>query len=368
MTTLGVIRETGPGERRVAVVPDTVPKLRAAGLDVLVEADAGTGAGFGDESYVAAGASIVAADELSARADIVVCVTPPAPDRLRAGQFLIGLLEPAARPAAVRAWAERGVTALSLDRLPRTVSRAQAMDALTSQAAVAGYKAVLVAADAYAGYFPMMTTAAGTMRPASVLVLGCGVAGLAAIGTARRLGAVVTASDVRPAARDDAASLGARWLSVGADAAGGGGYARALTDAEQEAQQAELDAALAGFDVVITTARVPGRRPPLLVTARAVAAMRPGSVLVDLAAGPLGGNVAGSMPDQTTVTPGGVTIVGAGDLAARVPTAASTAYSRNVAAVLAALIHDGAPVVDPDDDVLGALLVSQPAQELGGVA
>ena len=234
--------------------------------------------------------------------------------------------------------AARGVTAVSLDLLPRTLSRAQAMDALTSQANLAGYKAVLVAADTYGRYFPMLMTAAGTAKPAQVLVLGAGVAGLAAIGTARRLGAMVTGYDIRPQSRDEVRSLGARFLDLaGATLADGeGGYARALTDEERLAQQEALQQRIGEFDVVITTAQVPGRRPPLLVTAEAVKGMRPGSVVVDLAAGALGGNVEGTVADQRVVTEESVTLIGAGNLAAAMAPGASTAYARNVTAMLGA--------------------------------
>jgi NAD(P) transhydrogenase subunit alpha len=234
------------------------------------------------------------------------------------------------------------------------------MDALTSQANVAGYKAAVVAAEAYGGYFPMLMTAAGTVRPARVLVLGAGVAGLQAISTARRLGAVVSGYDVRPTARDDIASTGAAFLDVGhVSAEGQDGYARELGFDEQAAQQEALIEALNRFDVVITTAKVPGRRPPLLLPERALAALPPGSVVVDLAAGPDGGNVAGAQPDTAIVTAGGVTVIGAGNLAATAPRAASTAYARNVAAVLAHLVRGGELVFDRSDEITAGLLVCQ---------
>ena len=351
-TTVGVLRERAPGERRVALVPDVVARLTKAGASVLVEPGAGALAWFGDERYGWAGATLAPVDEICRDADVIVCVGPPGADiPLRAGRVVVGLLGRADRLV------ERGVTALSLDRLPRTLSRAQSMDALTSQASVAGYKAVVLAADTYGGFFPMLTTAAGTTRPAAVLVLGTGVAGLQAIGTARRLGALVTGYDVRPEARDEVASMGARFLELPVTAAGEGGYARELTDEERQAQQQALDEQVAGYDVVITTARVPGRRPPVLVTADALKGMTPGTVGVDLAAGPLGGNVEGAVPDATVVTGEGVTIVGAGDLAARMAPAASTAYARNIAALLTHLTRDGAVVIDPTDEITGALLV-----------
>jgi NAD(P) transhydrogenase subunit alpha len=242
----GVVRERGPGEQRVALVPESVARLGAAGIRVLAEHGAGAAAGFPDDDYVAAGAAVVPASELIGRADVVLCVRSPDPDALpglRPGQLLVGMLEPLRHPDLVRGWADRGITAVSLDLLPRTLSRAQPMDALSSQANVAGYKAVLVAAGAYRRFFPMLTTAAGTVKPAAVLVLGAGVAGLQAIGTARRLGAVVTAYDVRPEARDDVRSLGARFLDLAAVDAGSGrgGYARQLSAVERDTQQRQLE-------------------------------------------------------------------------------------------------------------------------------
>jgi NAD(P) transhydrogenase subunit alpha len=363
-TAVGVIRERGPGEHRVALVPGTVERLRSAGLNVLVETGAGAGAWFSDEDYLAAGATITAAAELFERAAVVLCVGPPDGDTalwLRGGQLLIGMLAPLEHPDLVRQLAGQGVTALSLDLVPRTLSRAQPMDALTSQANVAGYKAVLVAAGAYGGYFPLLMTAAGTVRPAAVLVLGTGVAGLQAIGTARRLGAVVTAYDIRPETKAEVESLGARFLdlSVVGSGSGSGGYARELSEAEHASQQRQLVSGLARFDVVITTARVPGRRPPVLVTTQALDGMRPGSVAVDLAASDLGGNVEGSIPDTTVVLGNGVTVIGAGNLPSSMATAASNAYARNVAALVTALVRDGVPNIDPADEIQAAVLVTQ---------
>jgi NAD(P) transhydrogenase subunit alpha len=256
------------------------------------------------------------------------------------------------------------VTAVSLELLPRTLSRAQSMDVLSSQANVAGYKAALVAADAYGRYFPMLMTAAGTSRPAQVLVLGAGVAGLQAIGTARRLGAVVTGYDVRPAAQADVRSLGARFLELPGTVtdSGRGGYARALDEQERRAQQHALAERIAGFDVVITTAQVPGRVPPVLVTAEALAGMRPGSVVVDLAAGPLGGNVAGSEPDRTVRLAAGVTVIGAGNLPAEMPAAASTGYARNLTALLGLLVHDGTLQLDLAEEIQAAVVVTHGGQ------
>src|SRR5499425_816671 len=335
----GVLKETTPGEHRVALVPEMVARLRGAGLDVLVQSGAGDGAWFADSAYAEAGASIVSRDELLAEADVVVGISRPeerVTGALRAGQALVGLLNPLVDPAFTAAMAASGVNAISMDGLPRTLPRAQGMDALTSQANVAGYKAALVGAAAFGRFFPLLITAAGTARPAKVLVLGTGVAGLQAIGTARRLGAAVSGYDIRPSSKDEVTSLGATFLeltSVGS-AAGEGGYARELTAEERQAQQEELTGHIARQDVVITTAQVPGRKPPLLVTEDAIKAMAPGSVIVDMGASALGGNVSGSRPGQTVVTGNGVTIIGADNLPASMPTAASAAYSRNISTLL----------------------------------
>lgn len=361
--TAGVLRERAPDERRVALTPEVVTRVRRTGVDVLVETGAGASAWFTDADYAAAEAEVVGADELIRRADVVLCVAPP--DRetaaaLRSGQTLVGMLDPLRQAPLIRELAARGVTVVSLDLLPRTLSRAQTMDALTSQANVAGYKAVLLAADNYDRYFPMLTTAAGTSKPAAVLVLGAGVAGLQAIATARRLGAIVTAYDVRPAAQGEIESLGAKFLELEgvASAAGEGGYARVLTDEEQQAQLDALTAAVPRFDVVITTARVPGRKPPLMVTAAALERMRPGSVVVDMAASELGGNVELSEPDKTAVLEGGVTLIGAGNLPSVMATAASTAYARNISALLAHLVADEAVHIDLDDDIQAGVVVA----------
>jgi len=256
--------------------------------------------------------------------------------------------------------AAQGVTAVSLDRLPRTLTRTQPMDALSSQANVAGYKAAVVAATEFGRFFPLLITAAGTARPAKVLVLGAGVAGLQAIGTARRLGAVVSGYDVRPASRAEVESLGATFieLTAGVSAAGESGYARELTAEERQAQQDELIGHIGRHDVVITTAQVPGRRPPLLVTDDALKAMGPGSVIVDMGASPLGGNVSGSRPGETVVTDNGITIIGADNLPASMPTAASAAYSRNISALLLYLTADGSLAYDPSDEVQAAVVIT----------
>jgi NAD(P) transhydrogenase subunit alpha len=363
--TLGVVGETAGNERRVALTPDGVTRLVAAGMAVVVESGAGQAAWYPDATYIAAGARMVNRDEIYAQADVLFCVHPPDDvTRMHAGQTLIGLLQPLTDPGLAERLAAAKVTAISLDMLPRTVSRAQAMDAVTSQANVAGYKAVLVAADTYGAYFPMLMTAAGTTRPAQVLVLGAGVAGLQAIATARRLGALVTGYDVRDAAHADIASTGATVLDLpgAVSAAGAGGYARELGEDEAHAERDAMDDAIGRFDVLITTAQVPGRRPPRLVSATALAGMRPGSVVVDLAAGPIGGNVDGSVADATVVTDNGVTIIGAGNLPSAVPRAASTSYSRNITALLTYLVHDGALVLDPADDLQAAVLITHDGQ------
>ena len=361
---VAVVKESAPGERRVALVPETVPRLTAAGLEVLVEQGAGDAAWFPDSAYLAAGATIAKTADLYAAADVILTVTRPdeaATGRLRAGQTVVGMLSPLVTPELARELAAKGVTAVSLDLLPRTLSRAQGMDALSSQANVAGYKAALVAAEAYGRFFPLLITAAGTARPAKLLVLGAGVAGLQAIGTARRLGAQVSGYDVRPASKGEVESLGATFLELTSvvSAAGEGGYARELTTEERDAQQAELAAHIAKHDVVITTAQVPGRRPPLLVTEDAVGAMAAGSVLVDMGASALGGNVAGSAPGRTVVTANGVTIIGAANLPSTVPTAASNAFSRNISALLLHMTADGALQIDTTDEIQAGVVITR---------
>ncbi len=364
---VAVVKETAPGERRVALVPEAIAKLTGAGLEVLVETGAGDGAWFPDAAYAEAGAAVLNRAELAATADVILTVTRPDDAllaALRPGQAVFGMLNPLADPAFAAGLAARGLTAVSLDGLPRTLPRAQSMDALTSQANVSGYKAALVAATAFGRYFPLLITAAGTARPAKVLVLGTGVAGLQAIGTARRLGAVVSAYDVRPQTRTEVESLGASFIeltSVG-PAAGEGGYARALTDEERQAQQAELTGHIARHDVVITTAQVPGRRPPVLLTDDAVKAMSTGSVVVDMGSGPLGGNVAGSVPGETVVTGNGVTIIGASNLAASMPTAASSAYARNITALLLHMVADGTLAIDTSDEIQAGVVITHDGQ------
>jgi H+-translocating NAD(P) transhydrogenase subunit alpha len=360
--TVGVPREIAAGERRVALVPQVAGRLQARGITVVVEPGAGLGALIPDERYAAAG--VVLGDPWAA--DAVLKVAPPTPDeirRLRPGAVLVGFLAPLASPETVVALRAAGVHGFAMESVPR-ISRAQSMDALSSQANVAGYRAALLAATHLTRYFPMLTTAAGTVKPATVLVLGVGVAGLQALATARRLGARTTGYDVRPEVADQVRSLGAQWLDLGIEATGQGGYARELTDDERTEQQKRLEEAITGFDVVITTANVPGRRAPTLVTATAVAGMRPGSVVVDLA-GESGGNCALTAPGQTVVQHD-VTIVAPLNPPAEMPEHASELYARNVVALLE-LMLDKDGVLDParidgggDDEVLFGACVTRP--------
>ena len=361
---VGVAKETAPGERRVALVPEALGKLQAAGLEIVVEQGAGAGSSIPDSAYQAAGATIVSTDVLYADSEVVLRVARPSDAevaRLRAGQAVVGFLAPLIDPKLAKALADRGVTAISMDAIPRTLSRAQTMDALSSQANVGGYKAVLIAANAYGRYFPLLTTAAGTAKPANVLILGIGVAGLQAIGTAKRLGAVVKAYDVRPETREQAESLGAQFvkLKTTIDATGAGGYARELTPEERLAQQAELNEVIGGMDVVITTAQVPGRKPPVLVTADAVAKMASGSVIVDMAASALGGNCELSRAGETVESPNGVTIIAPENLPASMPAGASAFYARNISNLLLGMVKEGALHLDFEDEVTKATVVSQ---------
>ncbi|MFF3873584.1 NAD(P) transhydrogenase subunit alpha [Streptomyces sp. NPDC001978] len=302
------------------------------------------------------------------QADVVVKVNPPTPDeigRLGSGSSLIGFLAPLTRPEIAERLRRSGVTGFAMEAVPR-ISRAQSMDALSSQANVAGYKAVLEAAERSTRFFPMLTTAAGTVKPATVLVLGVGVAGLQALATAKRLGARTTGFDVRPEVAEQVRSLGAQWLELGVEASGEGGYARALTDAEQAEQQRRLTEAVAGFDVVITTALVPGRPAPRLVTAEAVRRMRPGSVVVDLA-GETGGNCELTVPGETVVRHD-VTIAAPANLPATMPEHASELYARNVLALLELMLNDGEFAPDPADEIIAACRVTGASAELSEVA
>ena len=350
---VAIPKERTPEERRVALVPDTATKLKAASLDVSVESGAGAGAYITDEAYEAAGVKVVkTAESLLGDADAVLKVQAPSTDEvglLKSGSVLISFLQPATEADVVKALAKRGVTAFSLELLPR-ISRAQSMDALSSQASAAGYKAVLMAAGRLGKFFPMMMTAAGTVAPARVLVMGAGVAGLQAIATARRLGAVVSAYDVRPAVKEEVHSLGATFIELALEGQQGeGGYAREQSEEFLRKQRELIGEHVAKSDVVITTAAVPGRRAPLLVTGDMVKAMRPGSVIVDLAA-ETGGNVelteAGKDLDV-----GGVTIIGTRNVPSTMPLHASQLFARNVMNLLLHLVKDGAITLDFQDEI-----------------
>ena len=371
---VAIPREAASNERRVALVPETVKKLIQAGGSVRVQRGAGTAAAFPDELYTQAGASIV--DDpaaLVSDADVVVTVGKPAQNVLAAmhkNATLVGFLNPLGDPAYVQELAQAGLTALAMEMIPR-ITRAQSMDALSSQSNIAGYKAVLLAAAALPKFFPMLTTAAGhDSAAAKALILGAGVAGLQAIATARRLGAVVSGYDVRAAVKEQVQSLGATFLEfdLGESAEGAGGYAKELTPEQQERQRAWMVEQIGKNDVVITTALVPGRKAPLLVSEAAIAAMKPGSVIVDLAA-EAGGNSALTKPGETVVSPNGVSIIGAVNLASTMPYDASQLYSRNVYALLSPFIKDGALTLDPNDEVIkGACIARDGHVLIGGTA
>jgi NAD(P) transhydrogenase subunit alpha len=351
---LGVPKETSPGERRVALVPETIGRLGE--LEVVVEPGAGEPAAFGDDAYVEAGATL--GDPWSA--EIVVKVARPSEDevaRLRSGQVLIAFLQPLTDAPGIARLVAAGVNGFALESVPR-ITRAQSMDALSSQATVSGYKAALIAADRLPRFMPMLMTAAGTIPPAKVLVLGAGVAGLQAIATARRLGAVVSGFDVRPAVREQVESLGATFLDLGIQGEEtAGGYAQELTPEQQAAQQAELQARIPQFDAIVTTAAIPGRAAPTLVTESAVRALRTGSVIVDLAA-ETGGNCELTRPGEEIVE-GGVTIVGITNLPATMPTHASQLLSRNMAALLGLLVVNGELTLDWDDEIVAGACVTR---------
>jgi NAD(P) transhydrogenase subunit alpha len=354
---VGVPRETASGERRVALVPESVKRLTAGGFEVVVERGAGDSASFPDSEYESVGAQLV--DDPFA-ADAVAKVRAPSPEergRLQEGQLVIGFLQPLTDHEGIASLGERGVIAFAMESIPR-ITRAQSMDALSSQATVAGYKAALIAADRLPRFFPMLMTAAGTVAPAKVVVLGAGVAGLQAIATARRLGAVVFGFDVRPIVREQVESLGATFLDlgiIGEETAGG--YARELSDEEQQRQQEALEGRLPEFDAVITTALVPGRPAPRLIPASAVAAMRPGSVIVDLAA-ETGGNCELTVPGEAVVRED-VTIIGYTNLASMMPFHASQLYSRNVLALLEHLAPDGELKLEWEDEITSGACVTR---------
>jgi NAD(P) transhydrogenase subunit alpha len=356
---IGVPKETAAGEHRVALVPEVVGKLRAKGLDVVVQSGAGDDALLTDAAFADAGATI--SDDAAEiwGSDVVVTIAPPDPEQIRSlgsGSILVGFLAPLTSPVTTRALADKHATAFAMEVVPR-ISRAQAMDALSSQSNVAGYRAALLGAEELGRFYPMLMTAAGTIPPAKVLVLGVGVAGLQAIATAKRLGARTTGYDVRPEVAEQVQSLGAQWLDLGLEASGEGGYARELTDDERARQQQALTDAIKGFDVVITTALVPGRPAPKLVTAEAVEGMKPGSVIVDLA-GESGGNCELTVPGETVVRHD-VKIVSPLNLPAGMAEHSSQLFARNVLALLELFIgEDGALNIDFDDEIVsGACIV-----------
>ena len=358
---IGVPRETVPGERRVALVPETVQKLVKAGNEVVVERGAGTEAAFVDSAYEQAGARIV---DDAYDAELVVKVQRPTADemaKLRSGQMLIAFVQPLIDPRYAQALAEKGVTALSMDAIPR-ITRAQPLDALSSQATVAGYKAVLLAAAQLPRFFPMLTTAAGTIAPAKALVIGAGVAGLQAIATARRLGAVVEAFDTRPVVKEQVQSLGAKFLEIdlGESGAGAGGYAKELSEEAHRKEVELLAKAARENDIIITTAAIPGRKAPVLITKEMVPTMRPGSVIVDLAA-ETGGNCELTEPGKTVVKDG-VTIIGTTNVPSTMPYHSSQMYSRNIASLLALFLKEGTATLDMTDEVIKGTVITQDGQ------
>jgi len=364
MVKVAVGRETAPGERRVSLVPESVGRLVRAGNEVRVERGAGAGSMIPDSAYAAAGAIVVGKSDLLDDADVLLRVRRPTSAEaaeLPAGISLIALLQPGADEALEALLLERGVLPLALERVPR-ITRAQSMDVLSSQATVTGYKAVLIGAGELAKFLPMLTTAAGAIPPAKVFVIGAGVAGLQAIATAKRLGAMVSGFDIRPAAAEQVKSLGATFLATGAlsaDSETSGGYAKAQSEREQEATLNTIGAHIADMDLVVTTAQIPGRPAPTLITEEMVRSMRPGSVIVDLAA-ESGGNCTLTKPDGR-VEEGGVLILGPLDLASSLPLHASQMFSRNVLTLLQHLIRDGELKVTPDDEIVGPMLLKATA-------
>src|SRR5436190_10527832 len=354
---VGVPKELAAGERRVALVPETVVRLTGGGFEVVVESGAGAAATFSDEAFTEAGAA-VERSPLDAGA-VLKGQAPTAKEvgKLREGALLIAFLQPLTDREGIERLAARGVVAFAMESIPR-ITRAQPMDALSSQSTVAGYKAALIAADRLPRFFPMLTTAAGTVPPAKVLVLGAGVAGLQAIATARRLGAVVTGFDVRPVVKEQVESLGATFLDLGVvGEETSGGYAHELTEDEQRRQQEVLEERIPDYDAVITTALIPGRAAPRLIPARAVAKMRPGSVIVDLAA-EAGGNCELTQPGEIAARDG-VTIVGLTNLPSTMPFHASQLYARNVSALLQPLAPEGRLALDWDDEITAGACVTR---------
>jgi len=356
---IGVPKETATGEHRVALVPEVVGKLKARGLDVVVQSGAGADALLPDAAFVQAGAEMAADPAEVWGCEVVLTISPPGEQQIgELGQasVLIGFLAPLSSPGTTRALADAKATAFAMEAIPR-ISRAQSMDALSSQSNVAGYKAAVLGADQMGRFYPMLMTAAGTIPPAKVLVLGVGVAGLQALATAKRLGARTTGYDVRPEVAEQVQSLGAQWLELGVEASGEGGYARELTDEERARQQQALTDAIKGFDVVITTALVPGRAAPELVTAEAVEGMKPGSVIVDLA-GEAGGNCALTVPGETVIRHD-VKIISPLNLPASMAEHSSQLFARNVFALLELLVDDNGNLeLDFDDEIVsGACIV-----------
>ena len=348
---IGIPSSADPAERRTPIVPDVVKKLRQAGAEIVVQRGATDGAHL-DESSLGEVSWVDTVDDVLAAADVVWVIGPPDDatlSRLRPGTVLMGMLQPYASADRVRLFCDRQITAFAMELLPR-ISRAQSMDILSSQGAAAGYQCVLIAAARAPKFFPMLTYAAGTIRPSRVLVIGAGVAGLQAIATAKRLGAIVEAYDVRPDTKEQVESLGAKFVDTGVSAAGAGGYARELTEEEKAAQAEKLGKAVAACDVLITTAAVPGRKAPLIVTEAMVAAMRPGAVVVDMAA-ETGGNVAGTVPGKE-VRVGPAHIVGPVNLPSRMPVHTSEMFSKNLFNFLAPMLSDGLLKLDWDDEVV----------------
>ncbi|HEX5960178.1 MAG TPA: NAD(P) transhydrogenase subunit alpha [Rhodanobacteraceae bacterium] len=362
--TLAALRETAEGERRVAVTPETAKKYATRGVRVLLERGAGERAGFPDASY--ADVEFADAGAVAAQADVLLCVQPPADERtggMQQGAALVGQLRPHDAAERLAGYARRRFTAFSLELLPRT-TRAQAMDVLSSQAAVAGYRAMLIAAEAAPKFFPMLTTAAGTLRPSKVLVVGAGVAGLQAIATARRLGAMVEGFDVRPETREQIESLGAKFLDLGVSAAGEGGYARELTAEERAAQQARLAEHVKTVDVIVTTAAVPGRRSPKIIPLAMVDGMKAGAVIVDLAAEG-GGNCEATQPGER-VERNGVTIIGPLNLPSGAPLHASEMFARNLMHFSELVVGDGEWNPDFDDELVAKSCIVRDGEVLFG--